>query len=109
MWFDKSKLTLPAPGEALPGRAERMPVPERHFVSGAQVSVLNIPFGRIAPAPTLTSDSQGYVTFNLNPTSKMPLIKGYLITAQVRAVVPSTNILAGPTGYRLTSVRINPF
>ena len=35
MWFDKSKLTLPAPGEALPGRAERMPVPERHFVSGA--------------------------------------------------------------------------
>jgi len=79
-----------------------------HFVSGAQVSVLNIPFGRIAPAPTLTSDSQGYVTFNLNPTSQFPLIKGYLITAQVRAVVPGTNILAGPTGYRLTSVRINP-
>jgi peptide-methionine (S)-S-oxide reductase len=35
MWFDKSKVTMPAPGEALPGRAERMPVPERHFVNGA--------------------------------------------------------------------------
>ena len=35
MWFDKSKLTMPAPGEALPGRAERMPIPDRHFVNGA--------------------------------------------------------------------------
>jgi peptide-methionine (S)-S-oxide reductase len=35
MWFDKAKVTMPAPGEALPGRAERMPVPERHFVNGA--------------------------------------------------------------------------
>jgi peptide-methionine (S)-S-oxide reductase len=29
-----AKTKLPAPGEALPGRAERMPVPERHFVNG---------------------------------------------------------------------------
>jgi peptide-methionine (S)-S-oxide reductase len=28
------KLKMPAPGEALPGRAEKMPVPERHFVNG---------------------------------------------------------------------------
>ncbi len=26
--------TMPRPGETLPGRAERMPVPERHFVNG---------------------------------------------------------------------------
>ena len=38
MWFDKSKATMPAPGEALPGRAEKMPVPERHFVNGAPLA-----------------------------------------------------------------------
>src|SRR5512138_1450958 len=32
-----AKTTLPPPGQALPGRAERMPVPERHFVSGARI------------------------------------------------------------------------
>ncbi len=31
-------LDLPSPGEALPGRAERMPVPERHFVNGNRLA-----------------------------------------------------------------------
>jgi peptide-methionine (S)-S-oxide reductase len=31
---DPQKLQMPAPEKALPGRAERMPVPERHFVLG---------------------------------------------------------------------------
>jgi peptide-methionine (S)-S-oxide reductase len=31
---DPKKVSLPGPGEALPGRPERMPVPARHFVSG---------------------------------------------------------------------------
>jgi len=34
MW-SSAKRKLPAPGEALPGRAEKMPVPPRHFVNGA--------------------------------------------------------------------------
>jgi peptide-methionine (S)-S-oxide reductase len=34
MW-SSAKNKLPAPGEALAGRAERMPVPARHFVNGA--------------------------------------------------------------------------
>ena len=34
MW-SSAKSKLPAPGEALPGRAEKIPVPARHFVSGA--------------------------------------------------------------------------
>ena len=31
---DPSKLRLPTPDEALPGRAEPMPIPEAHFVNG---------------------------------------------------------------------------
>jgi peptide-methionine (S)-S-oxide reductase len=34
MWLNKS-LKMPSPDEALPGRAERMPIPDRHFVNGA--------------------------------------------------------------------------
>jgi peptide-methionine (S)-S-oxide reductase len=32
--FGSKKTTMPAPAEALPGRAARMPVPEKHFVNG---------------------------------------------------------------------------
>jgi peptide-methionine (S)-S-oxide reductase len=39
MWMARSaKTQLPAPGEALPGRAERMPVPDRHAVLGTPLS-----------------------------------------------------------------------
>lgn len=34
MLFSSDKLRIPAPGEALPGRAEKMPVPKKHFVNG---------------------------------------------------------------------------
>jgi peptide-methionine (S)-S-oxide reductase len=35
MWsFMRDKLVVPEPAECLPGRAEEMPVPERHFVNG---------------------------------------------------------------------------
>ena len=37
MFFDRAKLRLPTPEEALPGRVERIPVPETHFVNGARI------------------------------------------------------------------------
>ena len=37
MSFDRAKLRLPNPDEALRGRAERMPVPETHFVNGERI------------------------------------------------------------------------
>jgi len=38
MWFtDSSKSSMPDPAKALPGRAEAMQVPERHFVNGAKL------------------------------------------------------------------------
>ena len=35
MWLSSPKLQMPSEREALPGRTERMPVPAKHFVSGA--------------------------------------------------------------------------
>jgi len=36
MW-SSAKAKLPGPGEALPGRADKMPVPATHFVNGARL------------------------------------------------------------------------
>jgi peptide-methionine (S)-S-oxide reductase len=33
LWTQK-KAQMPTAGEALPGRSERMPIPEKHFVNG---------------------------------------------------------------------------
>jgi len=38
MIFGKSKLRMPEPGQALPGRAEAMAVPARHLVTGAPLA-----------------------------------------------------------------------
>jgi peptide-methionine (S)-S-oxide reductase len=39
MWFsDARKLKVPAPSQALPGRAERMPVPAKHAVLGTPLA-----------------------------------------------------------------------
>ncbi len=37
MWWSPKKLEIPSPGDALPGRAQAMAVPEQHFVSGARL------------------------------------------------------------------------
>ena len=37
MWTDTKKLKIPSKDDALPGRAERMPVPEKHFVNGNRI------------------------------------------------------------------------
>jgi peptide-methionine (S)-S-oxide reductase len=37
---DPSKLRIPAPAEALPGRDEKMPLPEQHFVFGTPLEPL---------------------------------------------------------------------
>ncbi len=38
MFRSYQKLEIPSPAQALPGRAERMPVPERHYVNGRPLS-----------------------------------------------------------------------
>ena len=38
MRFGRSKLEIPGPDQALPGRPQPMPVPERHFVNGNRLA-----------------------------------------------------------------------
>jgi len=36
--FSRKPLTIPTKAEALPGRSERMPVPDKHFVNGNRLT-----------------------------------------------------------------------
>ena len=81
---------------------------EGHLVSGAEVFLLGIPFGRFQPAPIVRTDANGWATFTLQPTARMPLQKGFLITIYTRATKPGDDVLAGVSARRLSSVRINP-
>jgi peptide-methionine (S)-S-oxide reductase len=38
MWFEHKPLRIPTKSEALPGRAEKMAVPERHHVKGTRIA-----------------------------------------------------------------------
>ena len=38
MWMSRRKLAMPAPDQALPGRAAKMPVAEAHFVNGHRLT-----------------------------------------------------------------------
>jgi peptide-methionine (S)-S-oxide reductase len=40
MWFSKKKLEVPTKDQALKGRAERMKIPEKHFVNGAPLDAV---------------------------------------------------------------------
>lgn len=80
-----------------------------HVVSGADVNLIAVPYGRVEPSGTVKTDANGWATFVLQPTSKFPLRRGYLITMQVRASKPGDPLLAGVSARRLVSVRINPY
>jgi peptide-methionine (S)-S-oxide reductase len=38
MWFENKPLKIPSKSESLPGRVQKMPVPERHHVKGTRLS-----------------------------------------------------------------------
>jgi hypothetical protein len=79
-----------------------------HFVSGADVYLVAIPYGRVLPPGTRRTDQSGWASFTIQPTRKFPLTKGYLITFFVRATKPGGDLLGGVSTRRLVSVRINP-
>jgi hypothetical protein len=81
---------------------------EGHPVSGADVHLVAVPYGRVAPPGTVKTDDSGWATFTLRPTARFPLRKGFLITIFARATKPGDPLLAGVSARRLVSVRINP-
>jgi hypothetical protein len=100
--YEPNKLRSRAPFSA----RFRVSDSEGHFVSGADVFLLTIPFGRIAAAPIVKTDASGWATFTLQPTAKLPLRRGGLLVVYARATKPGDSILGGVSTRRLSSVSV---
>ncbi len=76
-------------------------------VNGALVYVTAVPFGRITQPAEVQTNQEGVATLTIQPTAKLPLQKGYLLTMFVRARKANDNVLAGISSRRLVSLHIS--
>ena len=75
-------------------------------VRGALVYMLGLPYGRIANVPEQATGTDGWVTFQVQPTAQLPLVNGGALVVFVRARKPGENLLAGVSTRRLVQVRL---
>jgi hypothetical protein len=75
-------------------------------VSGALVYATGIPFGRINQPAEVSTQSNGWATITLQPTTRLPLRNGYLLTIFLRARKTGDDPLAGVSTRRLVSARV---
>lgn len=79
---------------------------EGKVVRGALVYVTAIPFGRINQPAEVSTDASGWATLSLQPTLRLPLRDGYLLTIFIRARKAGDSVLAGVSSRRLVSARV---
>lgn len=75
-------------------------------VRGALVYMIGLPYGRIANVPEQQTGTDGWVTFQVQPTAKLPLVNGGALVVFVRARKPGENLLAGVSTRRLVQLRL---
>ncbi|HEY3542859.1 MAG TPA: hypothetical protein VGK79_09975 [Gaiellaceae bacterium] len=74
-------------------------------VQGALVYALGLPYGWVRNSPEVATDSSGWATVTMRPTSAMPLRAGALVVF-VRARKPGESLLAGVSTRRLVQASI---
>jgi hypothetical protein len=75
-------------------------------VRGALVYMIGIPYNRIALVPEQETGTDGYVTFTVQPTARLPLVRGGALVVFVRARKPGENLLAGISTRRLVQASV---
>ena len=76
-----------------------------YAVRDALVYLVGLPYGWISPAAEVATDTAGYATIVVHPTSALPLRRGALVMF-VRARKQGDNLLAGVSTRRLVQVLI---
>jgi hypothetical protein len=76
-----------------------------YAVRDALVYVTGVPFARVNTPPEAKTDVNGWATFQLTPTVRMPLRNGYFLTMFVRARKEGGDLLAGVSTRRLVALR----
>jgi hypothetical protein len=77
-------------------------------IQGALVYAIGLPYSWTASAPEATTDTTGWATVTMQPTSAMPLRGGHALVIFVRARKPGDDLLAGVSTRRLVQVGIRP-
>ena len=75
-------------------------------VGGALVYATGIPFGRVNQPGEVSTDNNGWATIMLQPTTRLPLRNGYLLTIFLRARKAGDDPLAGVSTRRLVAARV---
>ena len=78
-----------------------------YSIQGALVYALGLPYGWLRSAAEVPSDSTGWATITLQPTTAMPLHRGGSLVIFVRARKPGDNLLAGVSTRRLVQEGIS--
>jgi hypothetical protein len=72
-------------------------------VTGALVYAIALPYGRVANAPEVQTDANGYATINLHRAARFSVRRGYIVFF-VRARKPGGDLLGGVSTRRLVQV-----
>jgi hypothetical protein len=72
-------------------------------VTGALVYAIALPYGRVANAPEVQTDPNGYATINLHRAARFSVRRGYIVFF-VRARKPGGDLLGGVSTRRLVQV-----
>jgi hypothetical protein len=77
-----------------------------YVVRDALVYMVGLPYGRILNVPEQPTAQDGWATLNVQPTLKLPLVRGGSLVIFVRARKPGDNLLAGVSARRLVQVKV---
>jgi hypothetical protein len=77
-----------------------------HPVQGALVFVVGIPFGNTTTPPEQATGADGWVTFTIRPTFRLPLVPRGNQPFFVRARKPSDRLIAGVSTRRLVNLSV---
>jgi hypothetical protein len=79
---------------------------QNHPVQGALVFVVGIPFGNTTTPPEQVTGADGWVTFVIQPTFRVPLVPRGNQPFFVRARKPSDRLIAGVSTRRLVNLSV---
>jgi hypothetical protein len=79
---------------------------QNHPVQGALVFVVGIPFGNTTTPPEQATGADGWVTFTIRPTFRLPLVPRGNQPFFVRARKPSDRLIAGVSTRRLVNLSV---
>ncbi len=77
-----------------------------HPVQGALVFVVGIPFGNTTTPPEQATGADGWVTFTIRPTFRLPLVPHGNQPFFVRARKPGERLIAGVSTRRLVNLSV---